>query len=1010
MNNSRDFIETNGDSTEINKNENLIEKSKKFKSKPGLPEEVLKSGQESVKTNIEISEKGKNQIKTKSPESLEAKTGYAIIIGISDYPGSSNDLSYCDDDALEIYSMLINDYNFRPENIIYLQDSNATKSAISSAFDTIAAQITPNDVFFFYYSGHGGFGTEEVGPFSEHRESEHPYDNYEDYTTSISHPGAAYMRVHFYRLETESGYDYLLCGDSDVYNDYYYELFSGYYGYNKWSSYIPVDRYYLRLVSDYSITDYGYRVDMYEAEMPDGTHYLCSYDSVPNSPDNYYLDSLIDSKLDEFNCDEKYVVIDSCHSGGLIPEVQSMGRYIMTAADDDEFSLEDSDRQNGCFTYNFLESINASSDTNGDGAISMEERYDYTYSETVSRSTSIGYTHHPQESDGISGESILSTQILDRGVSNSSNELFYSFDLFGTGKIENLDLLLYFRNSTDLIVDKRSLLLNATSTTGFESYEGSAQLKDVDSITGFGVFASIMGNELINLHFISNEDFDNDSVYDSLELYNNMNIGSNDTDMDGLDDYIEYYGETSPISNDTDADGLDDYIEYYGETSPISNDTDADGLSDAFEILFLLINATNPDTDGDGMGDGYEYYNELNYTIDDSGLDLDSDGLSNLLESQIGSYANDTDSDEDGMGDFYEYNHGLNSISDDSGLDLDSDGLCNLLEYQIGIYPNDSDSDGDGMGDGYEYYNNLNLMFNDSGQDFDSDGLCNILECQIGSVANLSDTDRDGLSDGAEYYTYGTDVLDRDTDGDGLSDGEEIQLFLDPLNPQSSMVSIVLNFGSVPVFSFIAAISIFLVKRQNEKKEQYKKTGHKPYALKNFYNSYNGLTVKQRTKPTYTRPYRGPYQRKNIRRVPSRSFSNLNPPQLKKYIKDFLNNKIPPPISIYDQRGNEALYIGYSAIEALKKQEFGKGLDLIFVALMKGVPEPLNSQLKSVLRQLANNLPSTSHRQYKSPSTSPNVSGKTKSPSSSMKSKLCPFCGAKNQIASVYCKDCGRRF
>ena len=53
---------------------------------------------------------------------LEAKDAYAIVIKIADYPGTDNDLKYCDDDSQEVRSLLINDYNFKPENIIYLQD------------------------------------------------------------------------------------------------------------------------------------------------------------------------------------------------------------------------------------------------------------------------------------------------------------------------------------------------------------------------------------------------------------------------------------------------------------------------------------------------------------------------------------------------------------------------------------------------------------------------------------------------------------------------------------------------------------------------------------------------------------------------------------------------------------------------------------------------------------------------------------------------------------------------
>lgn len=94
---------------------------------------------------------------------LTAKDAYAIIVGISNYPGYDYDLDYCDNDARDVYDMLVDGYNFKPENIILLQDWEATKSAISSAFDQIEAQIDSDDLFFFYYSGHGGVDIENAG-------------------------------------------------------------------------------------------------------------------------------------------------------------------------------------------------------------------------------------------------------------------------------------------------------------------------------------------------------------------------------------------------------------------------------------------------------------------------------------------------------------------------------------------------------------------------------------------------------------------------------------------------------------------------------------------------------------------------------------------------------------------------------------------------------------------------------------------------------------------------------
>ncbi len=346
----------------------------------------------------------------KTASALATKEAYALIIGVADYPGADNDLSYTDDDANDVYDMLVYDYNFKPSNIIRLIDSSATKSAISAALDQMASVITPNDIFFFYYSGHGGANIVNGGSVSYTINSPHPYPNDYDNYWSIYHPNAVNMRVHFEVIDVESTYDYVYVGDSDLFSGWYYQEFTGYRT-NTWSSWIPLlsdNTLVINLYTDHSIWEWGFRVDRYEVELYDGTHFLASYDSIPNSPSNYYIDTLLDSKLDNISVGaEIYVVLDACNTGGMIPEVQEIGRYIMTASEDEELSLEASALQHGVFTNYLLRANDYASDSNADGVISIEEMYTYTYSNTVSYSGSVGYTHHPQEYDGISGENVL---------------------------------------------------------------------------------------------------------------------------------------------------------------------------------------------------------------------------------------------------------------------------------------------------------------------------------------------------------------------------------------------------------------------------------------------------------------------------------------------------------------------------------------------------------------------------------------------------------------------------
>ncbi|MBY8985463.1 MAG: caspase family protein [Candidatus Lokiarchaeota archaeon] len=928
-------------------------------------------------------------ISPKISSSLVAKEAYAIVVGISDYPGTTADLNYCDDDAQAVYSMLINDYNFKPENILYLQDSSATKDAISNAFDQVASQINEDDVFFFYYSGHGGFGT-EVGPINWIAETPHPYPNYYDNIWSISRTGAVYMRVHFYRFDCEYYYDYALCGDSDVASGWYYEEYSGNYGYNFWSAYLPVSRYYIRFVSDNTITDYGFKIDKYEAILDDGTHYLCSYDSIPDSPSNYYIDSLIDSKLDSINSTEKYVVVDSCHSGGVIPEVQEIGRYIMTACEDDESSLETSSLQHGVFSYYFLHSKEYATDTNGDGVTSMEECYSYVYSNTVSYSGSLGYTHHPQQSDGINGAAVLYTTFGSVSFTPIGNSLSYSFILYGTGLIE--ELYIFACNVTqDVIYEFEDLTITSPTNTGFGSYSGIIQLEGVSGFTGYGIFATIQGNREISLNNTISDDTDNDSLEDVFEIFAGLDPSNNDTDSDGLDDYFEFNGDTDPLLDDTDSDGLLDGLELLTYlTNGVNPDTDGDGLSDGDEVLIFVTNPLETDTEDDGMDDYYEVLNELDPLTDDSSLDFDVDGLTNILECQLGSSANDSDSDHDNIPDYYEYNNNLNLLQDDTELDYDGDGLNNLLEYQLGSLANDQDSDNDNMPDYWEYINDLDLNLNDGTGDEDGDGLNNLNEFNLQTDPQDPDTDNDGLTDGAEVSRYNTDPLNHDTDGDGFSDGLEVAWLADPLNSKITLVTSFLNITGIVIISSVGSFTLYtqIIKKKRNKNQKSMKG---KFSINKDQDLYNILKIDKKYKPK-PKPKPTSYGYKPVYSTYARP--NTIPTQIDlNKIRDLIIYGMPPPKPINSADGQKALTIAKMAFDALGRGEVKKSFDYMMNSLMLGVPEPVNSQIKRFIVDSLNRSKDSSND-----NSIGNLTG----------NKKCKWCGNLVKSTNKYCYNCGR--
>ena len=639
--------------------------------------------------------------------SLRERNAYAIIIGISDYPGTDYDLSYCDDDAIAVYNMLINDYNFKPENIIYLQDSSATRSDIDGAFNTISSIINPNDIFYFYFSGHGGADIESSGPSAFSLNSPHPYPNNYDRTWSISSTDAAYMRVHFSDFQLESGYDYLFIGDTFITIGYYYQYFTG-YGTDFWSDWIPVlndNSIYLRMITDSIITDWGFRIDQIEVMRYSNPHYLCSYKSIPDSPIFFYVDYRLDARLDELNCDNKYVILDSCNSGGMIPESQDDNRFIMTACKAGQFSIEEPALNHGIFTYYLLNSLDNANDQNGDGVISMEECFSYVSSGTRSYSASYGpgVQYHPQLYDGIEGQSVLYTSIGSLSYKFVENRLYYSFYLYGTGNLNTLNItfcsiLPEFQIKT---VEIKDLMV---SYTGFGFYSDYIELNAGYNVSSFEILCEVQGNELITLKF-SFGDTDGDGLTDVFEISNGLNPFSNDTDSDGLTDgdEVNIY-HTNPLEPDTDFDGLLDYDEIFVyNTDPLEADTDSDGLSDSDEIFVYNTDPLNFDTDSDGLSDG----EEVNiYGTDPLNDDTDSDDLSDGDEINIyttNPLSNDTDSDNLSDGD--EVNvYFTNPLTNDT----DTDGLLDGEEiYHYFTNPNDADTDNDGFDDGYEIRNNF---------------------------------------------------------------------------------------------------------------------------------------------------------------------------------------------------------------------------------------------------------------------------------------------------------------
>src|SRR5882724_5283765 len=82
---------------------------------------------------------------------------WALLVGINRYKSDKiSELAGSLNDVEEMKELLIGKFQFPPENILVLKDSQATHAAIINAIQThLIAKAQPGDIVVFHYSGHG---------------------------------------------------------------------------------------------------------------------------------------------------------------------------------------------------------------------------------------------------------------------------------------------------------------------------------------------------------------------------------------------------------------------------------------------------------------------------------------------------------------------------------------------------------------------------------------------------------------------------------------------------------------------------------------------------------------------------------------------------------------------------------------------------------------------------------------------------------------------------------------
>jgi uncharacterized caspase-like protein len=92
---------------------------------------------------------------------------YLFVIGINEYKNGKYKLNYAVDDASSFKSAIEQGSGeiFQKVETIYLQDERADKESIIRQFTDVKSKVKAEDVFIFYYAGHGVMSEEEKSQF-----------------------------------------------------------------------------------------------------------------------------------------------------------------------------------------------------------------------------------------------------------------------------------------------------------------------------------------------------------------------------------------------------------------------------------------------------------------------------------------------------------------------------------------------------------------------------------------------------------------------------------------------------------------------------------------------------------------------------------------------------------------------------------------------------------------------------------------------------------------------------
>ncbi|WP_371374584.1 family 16 glycosylhydrolase [Thalassotalea aquiviva] len=289
-----------------------------------------------------------------------------------------------------------------------------------------------------------------------------------------------------------------------------------------------------------------------------------------------------------------------------------------------------------------------------------------------------------------------------------------------------------------LIVEETATTGSTTDTSEFVASEEVVELKPAEmspDIDGDGVLNS---QDAFPEDASADSDFDNDGKPDVVYVLESgartdvidVARSDDDDDNDGVFDAEDRFPFDPSESTDTDLDGTGNNAD---------TDDDNDGVLDSEDDFPLDNSRSNAvDQDNDGWPEGQDTNDNDASVPGEDFIDSDGDGQANQ-----GGLAPDNDDDNDGVKDTDD----AFPLNASESRDLDADGIGNN---------SDGDIDGDNIANEDDVFPYDPL----ASQDTDKDGIANVYD---------RDDDGDGIEDESELL-LGTDPLKRDSDGDGVFD------------------------------------------------------------------------------------------------------------------------------------------------------------------------------------------------------------------------------------------------